>query len=118
VLAAIAELGKPYVFGSVGPDSFDCSGLMLWAWAKAGVTLPHYTGDQSQAGTATGEASLAAGDLVLTPGSDGTIANPQHVGMYLGAGLVIQAPQTGDVVKVVTYSSFVSGGLSALRHLA
>jgi cell wall-associated NlpC family hydrolase len=118
VLAAVAQLGKPYVFGAVGPDSFDCSGLMLWAWAKAGVTLPHYTGDQSQVGTATGEASLAAGDLVLTPGADGTIANPQHVGMYLGAGLVIQAPQTGDVVKVVTYSSFVSDGLSALRHLA
>jgi len=117
VLAAVAELGKPYVFGAVGPDSFDCSGLMLWAWAKAGRTLPHYTGDESQAGTATDQQSLAAGDLVLTPGSDGTIANPQHVGMYLGAGLVIEAPQTGDVVKVVTYSSFVSDGLSALRHL-
>jgi cell wall-associated NlpC family hydrolase len=117
VLAAVAELGKPYMFGAVGPDSFDCSGLTLWAWSKAGVTLPHYTGDQSQAGTATDERSLAAGDLVLTPGSDGTIANPQHVGIYLGAGLVIEAPQTGDVVKVVTYASFVSDGLSALRHL-
>jgi cell wall-associated NlpC family hydrolase len=118
VLAAVAELGRPYVFGAVGPDSFDCSGLMLWAWAKAGVTLPHYTGDQSQAGTATDEQSLAAGDLVLTPGSDGTVANPQHVGMYIGAGLVIEAPQTGDVVKVVTFPSFVSDGVSALRHLA
>jgi hypothetical protein len=118
VLAAVAELGKPYVFGAVGPDSFDCSGLMLWAWAKAGVTLPHYTGDQSQAGNATSERLLSPGDLVLTPGSDGTIADPQHVGMYIGAGLVIEAPQTGDVVKVVTYSSFVSDGLSTLRHLA
>jgi cell wall-associated NlpC family hydrolase len=118
VLAALAELGKPYVFGAIGPASFDCSGLTQWAWAKAGVSLPHYTGDQWQAGTATDVHALAAGDLVLTPGSDGTLANPQHVGMYIGEGLVVEAPQTGDVVKVVTFSSFVSDGLSGLRHLA
>ena len=80
--------------------------------------MPHYTGDQWQAGTATDVHALAAGDLVLTPGSDGTLANPQHVGMYIGEGLVVEAPQTGDVVKVVTFSSFVSDGLSGLRHLA
>lgn len=115
--AALAELGKPYVFGAAGPDSFDCSGLTQWAWARAGISLPHYTVDQWQSGTATDADSLAAGDLVLVPGSDGTLANPQHVGMYIGRGLVVEAPQSGDVVKVVTYSSFVSAGLSGLRHI-
>jgi hypothetical protein len=117
VLAALAELGKPYVFGSVGPASFDCSGLTQWAWARAGVPLAHYTGDQFAAGAPTDAGHLAPGDLVLTPGSDGTPADPQHVGLYIGRGLVVEAPQTGDVVKVVTYSSFVSGGLSGLRHI-
>jgi hypothetical protein len=118
VLAALAELGKPYVFGTAGPATFDCSGLTQWAWARAGIDLPHYTGDQWLAGTATEAARLLPGDLVLTPGADGTLADPQHVGMYIGQGLVVEAPQTGDVVKVVSYSSFVSAGLSGLRHIA
>jgi cell wall-associated NlpC family hydrolase len=117
VLAALDVLGRPYVFGATGPDAFDCSGLIMWAWAKAGVTLPHYTVSQWQAGIATDAAHLAPGDLVLTPGSDGTLADPQHVGMFIGSGLVVEAPQTGDVVKVVTYESFVSAGLSGLRHI-
>lgn len=118
VLAALAELGKPYVFGTAGPATFDCSGLMQWAWARAGIGLPHYTGDQWLSGTATEAARLLPGDLVLVPGSDGTLADPQHVGMYIGRGLVVEAPQTGDAVKVVSYSSFVSAGLSGLRHIA
>lgn len=118
VLAALAELGKPYVFGTAGPATFDCSGLMQWAWARAGISLPHYTGDQWLAGAATEPGRLLPGDLILTPGADGTLADPQHVGMYIGQGLVVEAPQTGDVVKVVSYASFVSGGLSGLRHIA
>jgi cell wall-associated NlpC family hydrolase len=117
VLAALDVLGRPYVFGATGPDAFDCSGLTTWAWAKAGVTLPHHTVSQWQAGTATDAANLAPGDLVLTPGSDGTLADPQHVGMFIGYGLVVEAPQTGDVVKVITYESFVAAGLSGLRHI-
>jgi hypothetical protein len=117
VLAALDALGRPYMFGATGPDSFDCSGLTTWAWAKAGVTLPHYTVSQWQAGIATDAAHLTPGDLVLTPGSDGTLADPQHVGMFIGNGLVVEAPQTGDVVKVITYESFVAAGLSGLRHI-
>jgi cell wall-associated NlpC family hydrolase len=118
VQAALAELGKPYVFGATGPATFDCSGLMQWAWARAGIDLPHYTGDQWRAGAATTPTALLPGDLVLVPGSDGTLADPQHVGMFIGQGAVVEAPQTGDVVKVVTYASFVGGGLSGLRHIA
>jgi cell wall-associated NlpC family hydrolase len=118
VLGGLSALGRPYVFGATGPNAFDCSGLMQWAWAKAGIDLPHYTVDQWHSGVATDEAHISPGDLVLTPGSDGMLANPQHVGMYIGRGLVLEAPQTGDVVKVVTYPSFVSAGLSGLRFLA
>jgi peptidoglycan DL-endopeptidase CwlO len=81
------------------------------------VSLPHYTVDQWHAGRPVDPATLTAGDLVLTPGADGTLANPQHVGMFIGSGLVVEAPQTGDVVKVVTYNSFVSDGLSGLRRI-
>jgi cell wall-associated NlpC family hydrolase len=118
ILGALSALGRPYVFGATGPDAFDCSGLTRWAWAKAGIDLPHYTLDQWHSGVATDETHLAPGDLVLIPGSDGTLADPQHVGMYIGRGLVLEAPQTGEVVKVVTYPSFVAAGLSGLRHIA
>ena len=69
-------------------------------------------------GTATSESLLLPGDLVLTPGSDGTLASPGHVGMFIGRGLVVVAPHTGDVVKIVTCASLTSGGVSALRHVA
>ena len=118
VLAALRELGKPYVFDASGPQAFDCSGLMRWAWQQAGVALPHYTVSQFDAGRPTDSAHMVPGDLVLIPGSDGTLTDPQHVGLYIGAGLVVEAPQTGDVVKVVSYQSFISGGLSGLRHIA
>jgi cell wall-associated NlpC family hydrolase len=117
VLAALSVLGRPYVFGAAGPDAFDCSGLTAWAWARARVSLPHYTVAQWHAGGPTDPAHLTPGDLVLTPGSDGTVSDPQHVGMFLGDGLVVEAPQTGDVIRVVSYSSFVSGGLAGLRHI-
>jgi cell wall-associated NlpC family hydrolase len=118
VVYALAQQGKPYVFGAAGPDTYDCSGLMLAAWAQAGVVLAHDTRVQVRAGVATDAAHLLPGDLVLTPGSDGSLSSPGHVGMFIGAGLVVEAPQPGDVVKVVTYSSFVSDGLAGLRHIS
>jgi cell wall-associated NlpC family hydrolase len=117
VLYALAQQGKPYLFGAAGPDSFDCSGLMLAAWAQAGITLAHDTRIQVTEGVPTDAAHLSPGDLVLVPGSDGTLASPGHVGMFLGPGLVVEAPQTGDVVKVVSYSSFTASGVSGLRHI-
>lgn len=88
VTYAIAQLGKPYVWGGAGPDVFDCSGLTMAAWAKAGVSLFHSSNDQFYEGRA---ATIRTGDLVLVPGSDGTLANRGHVGIYIGYGLVLSA---------------------------
>jgi len=114
---ALAQLGKPYVFGATGPESFDCSGLTMAAWAAAGVALPHYTVAQYAVGVPVAAPSLLRpGDLIFIPGSDGSLVppNPQHVGLYLGHGLVIEAPQTGDVVKIVPMARF--GPIIGLRH--
>ena len=91
---ALAVLGTPYVWDAAGPSSFDCSGLTMWSWQHAGVALHHYTGDQVNEGARVAPNQLLPGDLVLF-GSD-----LHHVGMYLGAGYMIDAPDTGDVVKV------------------
>lgn len=97
--AALTQLGVPYVFAAAGPDSFDCSGLTMWAWAKAGRDLYHYTGTQATQGVRVTANQLLPGDLVLF-GSD-----IHHVGMYLGAGYMINAPYTGAYVRVNKISS-------------
>jgi len=115
---ALAQLGKSYLWGGTGPTAFDCSGLTMMAWAQAGVTLLHYTGDQINEGTEVSSyADVSPGDLVLVPGSDGTIANPGHVGIYLGDGLVESAVDVQYGVIVQPYSNFVGGGLSGIRHV-
>jgi cell wall-associated NlpC family hydrolase len=114
----LAQLGKPYLWGGSGPDEFDCSGLTMMAWAQVGVSLLHYTGDQINEGTAVlSFADISPGDLVLVPGSDGTISNPGHVGMYIGDGLVESAVDVQYGIIVQPYSLFVSGGLSGIRHV-
>jgi peptidoglycan DL-endopeptidase CwlO len=115
---ALAQLGKPYLWGGAGPAAFDCSGLTMMAWAQVGVTLLHYTGDQINEGAAVASyAEITPGDLVLVPGSDGTLANPGHVGIYIGDGLVESAVDVRYGVIVQPYSYFVSGGLSGIRHV-
>jgi len=118
VTFALAQRGKPYVFGAIGPRSYDCSGLTMTAWSHAGRQITRTTLTQRFVGTATDVSTLRAGDLVVTPGGLGSLANPDHVGLYIGHGWVIHAPHTGDVVRVVTRSSFVAGGVSAYRHIA
>jgi cell wall-associated NlpC family hydrolase len=105
IAAAKAELGKPYVWGAGGPDSFDCSGLTAWAWNAAGVSLPHNAAAQQGVGTPVPESQLQPGDLVF-------FGSPAyHVGLYIGDGLMIHAPTSGDVVKIVqlSYMSDYSG---------
>ena len=115
---AISKLGDAYVWGAAGPNAFDCSGLTMMAWAEAGVTLDHYTGDQIDEGTpVAGYAAISPGDLVLIPGSDGTLANPGHVGIYIGDGLVESAVDPEQGVIVQTWANFVAGGLSGIRYL-
>lgn len=115
---AISKLGDAYVWGAAGPSSFDCSGLTMMAWAQAGVVLAHYTVDQMHEGTpVAGFASISPGDLVLIPGSDGTLADPSHVGLYIGDGLVLSATDPEQGIIVQTWSNFVARGLSGIRYL-
>ncbi|MDR1774065.1 MAG: C40 family peptidase [Clostridioides sp.] len=91
------QKGKPYKYGSAGPNSFDCSGFTSYVYKNAlGITLPRVSRDQAGAGTYVSRENLKAGDLVFF-GSRGRIS---HVGMYIGGGQFIHSPQTGDVVKV------------------
>jgi peptidoglycan DL-endopeptidase CwlO len=92
--AALTQRGKPYVWGAAGPDSYDCSGLVMWAFAQEGISLPHYTGDQWNAGMHVSRADLEPGDLVFF------FADISHVGIYIGNGLMVDAPSTGQVVQV------------------
>jgi cell wall-associated NlpC family hydrolase len=92
---ALAQLGKPYVWGATGPNSFDCSGLMQAAWAHAGIAISRATATQVHDGVAVGSVSqVQPGDLLFIPGSGGTPANPGHVGMYVGNGYVVDAYDT------------------------
>ncbi len=94
--AAKSKLGKPYVWGAAGPNAFDCSGLVQWAFAQAGVKLPHSSRTQSTIGTRVARHQLQPGDLVFS------YSPVSHVGTYLGDGKIIAAPQTGQSVKVST----------------
>ena len=94
---AYRELGKPYVWGAAGPDSFDCSGLTQYVWAKAGVYLDHYTGSQWNEGRHVSQSELQPGDLVFFGG------DLHHVGIYIGGGNMIEAPHTGANVRVSPY---------------
>ncbi len=94
VAAARAQLGKPYMWGAAGPDAFDCSGLTQWVWSRAGVALSHYTGAQWNEGRRVSTSELMPGDLVFFG------ADLHHVGIYIGAGKMIDAPRTGTVVRI------------------
>ncbi|MFC4032887.1 NlpC/P60 family protein [Streptomyces polygonati] len=91
---ARAQIGKPYVWGATGPDSFDCSGLTQAAYKAAGITLPRTTYDQVDVGTRVSEADLQPGDLIFF------YSDVSHVGLYIGGGNMIHAPHTGTVVKI------------------
>jgi peptidoglycan DL-endopeptidase CwlO len=98
VAFAYAQLGKPYVWGATGPDSYDCSGLVQAAWASAGVSIPRDTYSQVAGLPAIPLSSLQPGDLVFFDG-DG------HVAMYVGNNMLIDAPQPGQNVELVSLSS-------------
>ena len=97
-------LGTPYVLGGETPSGFDCSGLMQYVMKQNGISIPRTSQEQFKTGTAVSQNNLQAGDLVFFKGSDGTSTSPGHVGMYVGNGQYIQAPKTGDVVKISNLS--------------
>ena len=94
------QLGKPYQWGAVGPNAYDCSGLVYAAYASAGITIGRTTFQWRQDGPVVPVTQLEPGDLLFYPGSDGSPTNPGHLVMYLGGSQVIQAPQTGEPVQI------------------
>ena len=110
VAYAYAQLGKPYVWGATGPDSFDCSGLMYAAWQSAGVTLPRTTYDEWASLPHIPLSDVQPGDLILYNGES-------HVAMYVGGGYIIDAPHTGAVVEKLPESTswYAAGADGAVR---
>ncbi|WP_409332654.1 C40 family peptidase [Trujillonella humicola] len=106
---ALAQVGDPYVWGAGGPNAFDCSGLTQYAYAAAGVSLPHSSRMQSQMGTAVSRAEMQPGDLIFY------YSPVSHVSMYIGNGQMVHASTSGQPVKVVSVDSM--GGITAVRRI-
>ena len=113
VQAALGQLGTPYVWGGEGPAGFDCSGLVQWAYAVAGIGLPRVAQDQFDAGPPVpAGAPLLPGDLVFFGASSRAVA---HVGIYLGDGRFVDAPHSGAAVRVDVLAGFSPGYVGATR---
>lgn len=108
VAAAMAQLGKPYGWGATGPDAFDCSGLMVWAYAQNGIGIPRTSQAQLAGGTPVSLDALQPGDII------GYYPGVTHVGMYIGDGMVVHASDYGIPVQVVPVNSMPVQG--AVRY--
>jgi len=97
---ALTQLGKPYQWGAVGPDTYDCSGLTMKAWAHAGVQLLHYTGYQWEEGPHVPLTELQRGDLLFYATDNSDPATIHHVGIYIGNAMMVDAPYTGAFVRI------------------
>jgi len=97
---ALTQLGKPYQWGAAGPDTYDCSGLTMDAWAQAGVQLLHYTGYQWEEGPHVPLDNLQRGDLLFYATNNSDPATIHHVGIYIGDGMMVDAPFTGAFVRI------------------
>jgi peptidoglycan DL-endopeptidase CwlO len=107
---AMTKRGDWYQWGAAGPSMFDCSGLVLWAYAQVGISLPHYTGSQWNMGEHISRSQLEPGDLVFF------FPDISHVGLYVGDGLMLDAPATGQQVQVQPV--FWSDYIGAVRIVA
>jgi hypothetical protein len=114
VAIAARYLGVPYLWGGASPQTgFDCSGLAMYVYAQLGIHLDHYTGDQIHEGAPVPVSQLAPGDLVFFDGN--VFGTPGHEGIYAGNGMFIQAPHTGDVVRVSPLASYADRYVGAVR---
>ncbi|MDN6352810.1 MAG: NlpC/P60 family protein [Corynebacterium sp.] len=102
--AAMSKLGSPYSWGATGPDSFDCSGLMLWAYQQSGKSIPRTSSAQIAGGTSVSRGDLQPGDIV------GFYPGVTHVGMYIGDGQIVHASDYGIPVQVVSVDSMPFAG--------
>jgi cell wall-associated NlpC family hydrolase len=102
VQQAEAQIGKPYVWGGAGPDNFDCSGLVMWSYGQVGVHLQHWTGFQWEEGAHVAVSDLRPGDLLFFAYDTSDPDTIHHVGMYIGNGQMVQAPETGENVQITS----------------
>ena len=98
----MAQLGDPYVWAAAGPDAFDCSGLTQYAYAAAGIQLPHSSSMQSTMGSPVPRSALVPGDLVFF------YSPVSHVGIYIGNGQMVHASTSGEPVKTASVDSMPS----------
>jgi cell wall-associated NlpC family hydrolase len=104
ISVALSEVGKPYVYGAEGPNSFDCSGLTQYAAAAAGVGIPRTAAEQYQQLPKVAPGNIQPGDLIF-PDAEFNNGSPGHVMMYIGNGECVEAPHTGEDVKVIALPS-------------
>jgi peptidoglycan DL-endopeptidase CwlO len=112
--AALSRLGLPYVWGGSGPNVFDCSGLVQWSMRQAGIIMPRVAVDQAQTGPQIPLADLEPGDLLFYHTDPTAPTYISHVAIYLGRGLMLQAPQPGEDVQIVP-AIFGAGFAGAVR---
>jgi cell wall-associated NlpC family hydrolase len=107
--AAMSVMGDPYYFTGAGPNRFDCSGLVMWAYAHADISLPHSAAEDASEGTAVGSlADARVGDVIV-------LDDYGHVGLYAGNGMLLNAPANGWVVELMPLSDF--GPIDAIRRM-
>ena len=128
VAEATRHVGAPYVYGAEGPNTFDCSGLMQYVYAKFGLKIPRTSEEQWKAGRQITKDRLQLGDLVFSTGSSGSASRPGHVGMYAGrhdfggttgsVPAVLEAPKPGDSVKWLPLDWFDATGYRRMTGVA
>jgi cell wall-associated NlpC family hydrolase len=109
VALARTQLGVPYRYGGASPEGFDCSGLVMWVYGRLGISLPHNAAALFGVGRPVPLGRLRPGDLVFFPGLG-------HVGIYIGDGRMIHAPQTGEQVEIEALDER-SDGLAGARRI-
>ncbi|MDR7303093.1 cell wall-associated NlpC family hydrolase [Haloactinomyces albus] len=110
VQAALSKQGSPYVWGAEGPNRFDCSGLMYWAYNQVGVSIPRSSSAQAQTGKPVSASQLQPGDLIFY------YSPVSHVGMYVGNGKAVHAPTAGSTVHVTDYQDIAP--VNRMRRVA